>query len=316
MKKSEQTVVLVVGELNVDLILNDLQSFPEVGKEVLAQQMTYTLGSSSAIFASNLSSLGSNVMFLGKVGQDSFGDFVIEHLDKAGISNRFVITQEDLSTGITVILNVEEDRAMVTYPGAMEHLSADEITDRHLAAAGHLHVSSVFLQPSLKPGLTDLFKRAKKAGITTSLDPQWDPAEQWELPLSELLPLTDLFLPNEVEFLNLTGTSNCEDGLDEVREFCNLVVIKRGNEGAWLYDGDEIYKSKPYLNKNVVDAIGAGDSFNAGFIHRFLTDENLDECLDFANLVGAVSTTAAGGTSGIKNIEQVLETGRRQLGYE
>ena len=72
MKK--QFDVLVIGELNVDIILHNIDNFPEVGKEVLAQQMTLTLGSSSAIFASNISSLGASVAFLGKIGNDEFGD--------------------------------------------------------------------------------------------------------------------------------------------------------------------------------------------------------------------------------------------------
>lgn len=316
MKATGKFDVLVVGELNIDLILNNLQSLPEVGKEILAGQMTYTLGSSSAIFANNLSSLGAKTSFLGKVGKDSFGRFIINHLKNAGISTRYIKEEEKLSTGITTIYNVGEDRAMITYPGAMEYLSGSDISDRHLNTARHLHVSSVFLQPALKPDLVNLFRRAKQAGLTTSLDPQWDPKEEWSLPLEELLPLTDVFLPNEAEFLNLTQASTCAGGIEAVKDFCNIIAVKCGNKGAVLFDKNESYELSSYKNEHVVDAIGAGDSFDAGFIYQFLKGTAYTECADFANLAGAISTTSAGGTGAIKNADQVIELGKQEFGYQ
>lgn len=74
--------VIVIGELNVDLILNQIHSFPEIGKEKFADTMTLTLGSSAAIFASNLSVLGMKVAFIGMVGNDVFGRFCKEELEK------------------------------------------------------------------------------------------------------------------------------------------------------------------------------------------------------------------------------------------
>ena len=114
--------VIVIGELNVDLILNQIDSLPEIGKEILASKMDLVLGSSSAIFASNLSSLGAKVSFLGKIGNDSFGDLVINSLKTKGVNTDLVIREDKLKTGATVVLNYGEDRANVTHPGAMEHL--------------------------------------------------------------------------------------------------------------------------------------------------------------------------------------------------
>ena len=116
--------VLVVGELNVDIILNHIDGFPEVGKEILAKQMTVTLGSSSAIFASNLSSLGAKVAFLGKIGNDQFADLIETSLKKKGVETDFIIRSKEYQTGSTIVMNYDMDRANVTYPGAMDHLSA------------------------------------------------------------------------------------------------------------------------------------------------------------------------------------------------
>ena len=297
--------VLVVGELNVDLILNQLESFPELGKEIIAQKMLLTLGSSSAIFASNLSVLGSRVAFCGCVGRDSFGDKILHDLRAKGVDVSNIIRSDTADTGITVALNVNEDRAMVTYPGAMNELKADDVTDAMLASAVHLHVSSIFLQPGLKPGLLSLFKRARKLGLTTSLDPQWDPAEQWECDLENLLPEINVFLPNEEELKHLGKAPSLEACRAALGNNDRVVVVKRGHAGATLWTGGRSIDQPAFSNRAVVDAIGAGDSFNAGFIHRFVQDHTAAACLEFGALCGAINTTQSGGTTAFHSAEAV-----------
>ncbi len=155
--------ILVIGELNVDLILNDIEKFPEIGKEVLAHGMTLTLGSSSAIFASNISSLGARTAFLGKIGRDKFGEVVIESLQANHVDISMIRTDEKTGTGATIILNIAEDRANTTYPGAMDLLTLDDISEEDLKKAGHIHFSSYFLQPGMWNDLGKLFRMAQKA---------------------------------------------------------------------------------------------------------------------------------------------------------
>ena len=171
---------IVVGELNVDLILNRIEGFPEVGKEKLAGEMTLTLGSSSAICASNLSSLGSKVSFLGKIGKDIFGDLVVESLAASKVQTDLIICDENTKTGATIVLNYDEDRAMITHTGAMETLAITDIRPEKIESARHLHFSSYFLQAGLRADIIELFRMAKQSGLTTSLDAQWDPAEKWD----------------------------------------------------------------------------------------------------------------------------------------
>src|SRR6476659_3517820 len=197
--------VIVVGELNVDLILNQIESLPEVGKEKLAGNMTLTLGSSSAIFASNLSALGMRVTFIAKTGKDIFGRFCKAQLNEKGVDTSMLIQSDELKTGATVVLNYDEDRAMITHQGAMKDLGINDITKEILNTARHLHFSSYFLQPGFKNTLDILFKMARGAVLTTSLDVQWDPAEQWDFDFKKILPYVDVFFPNETELLNLTG---------------------------------------------------------------------------------------------------------------
>ena len=159
--------VIVVGELNVDIILNRIDRFPEMGKEILANSLDLTLGSSSAIFASNLSSLGSKVSFIGKIGKDGFALTVLNSLQSKGVDTSNIIQSEILNTGATIVLNFDQDRAMVTYPGAMEDLKLKDINFETIATAGHLHFSSIFLQPGIRNDLSKLFKKARSFGLTT-----------------------------------------------------------------------------------------------------------------------------------------------------
>ncbi len=297
--------VLVVGELNIDLILNDIEKQLEIGKEIFANQMHQTLGSSSAIFANNLSVLGANVSFLGMVGDDSYGVQIREALSRANVDISNLITSAKRFTGITIALNYNNDRAAVTYPGAMYELKITDIADEVLQSASHLHVSSIFFQPGLKPDLVSLFKRAKELGLTTSLDPQWDPNEKWDIDLKALLPFVDVFLPNEVEIQNLTGISSVSEAVKEITQYSNYVVAKCGTKGSIAWDKTQIIVQDAYLNADVVDAIGAGDSFDAGFICKFIKKDPFRECLNFATLTGAVNTTGVGGTGAFSSLEDV-----------
>lgn len=295
--------LLVIGELNVDLILNGIEKFPEIGKEVLAHGMTLTLGSSSAIFASNISSLGMKTAFLGKIGRDKFGEVVIDSLKTSGVDVSMVQADDRAMTGATIILNVDEDRANTTYPGAMDLLGPSDISREQLRLARHLHFSSYFLQPGMRKELGTVFKMAREEGLTTSFDMQWDPAETWEMPFEEILPHVTVFLPNEKELMLLTRQNNLEQAISVAAEFVKILVVKRGNQGSTLVSGNNRTDLPAFLNTKVVDAIGAGDSFNAGFLCKFLQDQPLAECQRFGNLTGAVSTTAAGGTAAFSSFE-------------
>jgi sugar/nucleoside kinase (ribokinase family) len=312
----KQFDILVIGELNVDLILNDIEKFPEIGKEVLARGMTLTLGSSSAIFASNISSLGARVAFLGKIGRDKFGEVVLESLQANHVDISMIRTDEKVGTGATIILNVQEDRANTTYPGAMDLLTLDDISEEDMNKARHLHFSSYFLQPGMWNDLGKLFRRARKLGLTTSFDMQWDPQETWKLDIEDVLPHVNVFLPNEKELMYLTGKKNLEDAIKSIKKFTEILVIKRGNKGSIVVSGDRKQDLPPFLNTRVVDAIGAGDSFNAGFIYKYIQGKDITECQRFGNLTGAVSTTAAGGTAAFRDPEIFKRTVREKFGVD
>lgn len=297
--------VLVVGELNVDIILNGIAGFPELGKEILSDNMTLTMGSSSAIFASNLSILGTTVAFAGKIGEDNFGDYILRSLQSKGIETSLIHQSSSFNTGATIVLNYGEDRAMVTNQGAMKHLVIDDIPASAFKNVRHLHMSSAFLQSGMTPDLVTLFSKAKAAGLTTSIDPQWDPSEKWNIDLRKLLPHVDVFMPNIAELKAMTGTTDMGRAFASVDGYANTIVVKHGNQGAYLWHNKKVIHQSPFLNKQVVDSIGAGDSFDAGFIHSFLKGKSHHECLQSGALMGAINTTRAGGTGAFENLAMV-----------
>jgi len=307
--------VLVAGELNVDIILNNIQAFPEIGKEILANDLSIVLGSSSAILASNLASLGTRVAFTGKTGTDVFSQIVFETLSRRRVDCRHVIRDERYPTGATIVLNYGQDRANITFPGAMNHFGINDIDFEFMSRAKHLHFSSCFIQPGMKKGLAELFRKAKEMGLTTSMDPQWDPEEKWELPLEELMPNVDVFMPNVVELKNITGASSLENAVKKLRNLANLLVVKNGEEGAWLWDGQTLSHQQAFKNDQVVDCIGAGDSFNAGFLSEFVKKSSLTKCMETGALMGAINTTRAGGTAAFEDYNTVRAIAKERFNY-
>lgn len=311
----EKLQVLVAGELNMDLILTGLNRFPSEGKEIIAPDMSLTLGSSSAIFASNLSALGTDVAFIGKTGRDAFGEQIIKSLSEKGVDTGRIMLSDTSATGLTVAFSYKNERAMVTYPGAMKELSEKDITNESLESYNHLHVSSIFLQPALKKGIVALFQRAKNARLTTSLDPQWDPEEKWDCDWESLLPLVDIFLPNLEELKNITKQPDPESCIDKIKNISNTIVLKSGIKGCLAWKSGELYQQPAFLNHEVKDAIGAGDSFNAGFIHQFIRNKPVKACLEFGALCGAINTTACGGTGAFTCKKDIQEIALKQFNY-
>lgn len=296
--------VLVIGELNVDLILNHIDGFPKIGTEILSSDLTLTLGSSSAIFASNLSAQGVDVSFLGMIGDDQFGSLVLDTLQKNKVNTKNIIQSKIHKTGVTVVLNYDMDRANVTYPGAMNFLSLKNLEELDLEEFNHVHISSIFLQPLINKDLVSILKLCKSKGLTTSLDPQWDPDENWILDLENTIPLLDIFLPNIQEFLAITKSVDIKQGINNFNKGYNTLAIKQGENGATVYQKEHpsIIQSA-FLNENVADCIGAGDSFDAGFIYGFIQGFPLEKCLERANIMGAANTFAAGGTAAFQDFD-------------
>jgi sugar/nucleoside kinase (ribokinase family) len=292
--------VSVIGELNLDLILYGLPHEFILEHEHLAKDLSITLGSSSAIFAHNLAYLGNKVGFSSCIGNDPFGEICVQRLGESGVDLSRVRRLKGKTTGLTVIVPQRQHRFIFTYPGTMYEMSERELDLSYVFNAKHLHVSSYFLQKNLRPRLIDIFRKAKEAGLTTSLDTNDDPENRWSADIQLLLKYVDILLPNEREACKLAQTEDVERAAEVLSQKVSVVVIKRGSQGATARAGKEKHTAFPPV-VDLVDPVGAGDSFDAGFIHQFIRGAKVEDCLKFANIAGALSVTRAGGTEAFRD---------------
>lgn len=296
--------ILVAGEINPDLILSG-NVMPEFGQaEKLIDHATLSIGSSSAIFACGAARLGLKVAFIGICGDDIFGHFMLDEMSKRNVDVSNVIVRKDGQTGLSVILNDKSDRAILTHPGLIAELRASDILDDLLSKTRHLHIASYFLQTRLQPDLPNLFRRARSLGLTTSLDTNYDPSEKW-IGVDELLPLTNVFLPNEKEALSLSAEKDVHSAASSLGSKVETLAIKMGADGALGVHEKKSIKV-PSIPVEVVDTVGAGDSFDAGFIFGYLNGWEMEKSLRLAAICGALSTQSAGGTAGQPTLEKAM----------
>jgi sugar/nucleoside kinase (ribokinase family) len=295
--------VTIAGELNLDLILYGLpeQLLPE--RELLADRMMLTLGSSSAIVAHNLSALGSRVGFQSRIGDDPLGRIALERLSQSGVDvSKVRVATGQTTTGLTVILHHEPWRNILTYMGTIAELSWEDLDLDYLADSRHFHFSSYFLQKGLRPRVEELFRFLKAKGLTISLDTNDDPDDRWAAGLDQILRYVDVFLPNEREASKAAGTEDLEEAIGKLSRLVPLLIVKLGRQGALAQKGSERI---PAASKQVtpVDSVGAGDSFDAGFLHEYVRGADLATCLASANRAGALSTTRPGGTEAFRDTD-------------
>jgi sugar/nucleoside kinase (ribokinase family) len=292
--------ISVVGELNLDLVLYGLPGHFELDREHLASNLSLTLGSSSAIFAHNFALLGNNVGFHSVVGDDPLGKLCLERLMESGVDVSAVRKFAAKQTGLSVILPQPQKRFILTYPGVMAEMSFEDLDFSRISNARHLHLSSYFLQKALRPRVPELFRLAKEAGLSTSMDTNDDPDDRWERDVLDVLPWLDVLLPNELEACRLARMDDPMLALDFLAARVPLVVMKRGEKGVLARRGSGIFEaSAPKVA--AIDTIGAGDSFDAGFLHQFIRGARIEECLRYGNLSGALSTTRSGGTEAFRD---------------
>ena len=295
--------ITIAGELNLDLVLYGVPEELPPERELLARDMIATLGASSAIVAHNLASLGNRVGFASRIAADAMGQIALERLIEAGVDVSTVRRSRDgAATGVTVILHHGSWRNVLTYPGTISRLAMEDLDFNYLASARHFHLSSFYLQTSLQPHIPALLKRLKAAGLTISMDTNDDPDDRWQGGLSEALPYVDVLLPNEREAVKISGRKNLEEATARLSELVPLVVVKLGAAGAIAQRGSERFTSPP-VKVSAVDTVGAGDSFDAGFLARYIRGADVETCLAYGNLAGALSTTRPGGTEAFRDRE-------------
>jgi len=305
--------ILVVGEINPDIVIADPDPAPVFGEvERVVQSVVMTVGSSSAIFACGAARLGLRVAFVGVVGDDAFGQFMLQAMAARGVDVSACTVDPTLPTGATVILSSGRDRAILTALGTIGALDIDDVPDRLLARARHLHLSCYYLQEKSRARFPAFFGAARRNGLTTSFDTNWDPTEQWDGGVLDLLEATDVFLPNEAEATRIARIADPEAaarslaghaGRDE-SDGGPIVVVKQGADGALACRATGETTHVSAMPVDPIDTTGAGDSFDAGFLRAWLDGRTIAESLELAAACGALSTRSVGGVDGQPTLDE------------
>jgi sugar/nucleoside kinase (ribokinase family) len=296
---------LIIGDLNVDLVLNELKDFPELGKEIVARNHFIDIGGSGGIFSAVLSELGINTYIISKISNDFLGQFLISKLKDYGVNTDKLVIKESDETGITINLSYKKDKYQISSLNLVNSLNADEVMFENIEDIGHVHFSSYYMMKNLKNYYVKLIGDIKRnyKNITFSLDTNDDPENKWGDEIYRILSNIDIFLANKKEALQITKESNIKDALDKLSRVIKTVVIKLGSEGYIARDGENYYGGDQ-LSVNFKDSTGAGDNFDAGFIYGYIDNLNIEKSLKIANICGAKSVEYLGG---VGNKEKFLE---------
>jgi sugar/nucleoside kinase (ribokinase family) len=287
-----------------------VDSLPEWGQDREVRRITPHRGGAGLNVAVNLATLGNPTALMAGVGNDAWGAFLRDELTATGVDTRGVVAL-DAPTAVTMVLTGAHDRAFVSVYGATATFQARDIVPTVIAEATHIHLSGYWQSRALMDALPDLCNAWKAQDITISLDVGYDATHQWEGGIRELLPLVDVFFPNEEEACGITGEANWREALVQLAKVVPWVALKRGAEGATLRWGIlELYQSA--YRATVVDTTGAGDAFNSGFLHGWIQDWSPQKSLHYGCAMGALCVGREGGSTTpptLAEVETVITKG-------
>lgn len=297
-----------IGDINPDMVMLSGAGLPELGMEKFADNFYMALGGSTAICAAVLGSFGTRANFYGCVGDDILGDYCVNTLSHCGVDATHVHRMHRSATPVTISIATPDDRALISYSGnGRIGIQADDISPALIDETRHIHVGSFFIQHKQMQLYRDLFREAQRQGVSTSLDAGYSPTGDWDHGIFELLPYVDFFFPNEIEALSITGQQHVRDAAKQLGSYCHAAVIKRGAEGSVLYSGGEYIQSKAFTGYKEIDSTGAGDAFNAGFLHAYLHGMDYGRCLKYGNASGALRVSIDRSAQQFASVEQFEE---------
>ncbi len=296
--KNAKLDVLSVADMCVDLVLagNVRPRFRQFEQIIGGYHLE--VGGSANIFASQFAKLGGRAGVIGRVGEDVFGDFVLERLRACGVDTSRV-ARSAVKTGLGVALAEPDDRAILTYPGTIDATGPEDLPAEMLDGCGHWHVASYFLLNRLRSYWPAWLAHCKEKRLSVSLDPNWDPGARWE-GVRPLLPQIDVFLPNEAEALAISGEGSVERAGAALAAVVPVVVVKRGCAGVAAFTAGGCFSvpALPVPAEAMVDTVGAGDNFDAGFLRAWLLGRGVPEAISLGQQCAAASLCAAGGIEG------------------
>jgi sugar/nucleoside kinase (ribokinase family) len=297
--------VTTVGVLVADVIVHPVDEWPQRGRLTLVDGIELRSGGLAHTTGVTLAKLGVSTAVLGRVGDDPFGEFLLNVLREHGIEAH-VLRSPNVSTSATVVVVARNgERSFLHLVGANGTLTDEDVGDALLMRTKLLHLGGYFILPELDgPRAAALLSRARRIGCGTSLDTAWDARGRWMAALAPCLPHLDILFGNREELAHVAGSEDPARIAERLRtEGAGTVAVKLGEKGAYV-DGREWRGYVRAFGVDVVDTTGAGDAFCGGFLAGHLKGWDLETTTRFANAVGAMCVTAVGGATGVRSMEE------------
>ncbi|MCR2043704.1 ribokinase [Anaerosalibacter massiliensis] len=297
--------ILVVGSINMDLVIN-VDEMPKKGQTILGENFNQIPGGKGANQAVAVARLGGNVAMIGKVGQDNFGNKLIQTMNSDGVDTSFIKSEKDISTGVALItVDRSGENSIVVAPGANYEIEKKDIDKaKKLIEYSKIVITQLEIPIEI---VEHTLSKAKENGKYTILNPA--PAQVLD---RDIIKNIDLLTPNETELEILSGISikNEEDIRKAAQKLIDLgikeLIITLGDSGC-IYVNKNTFKKYDAYKVVPVDTTGAGDSFNAAIAVGLSHEKDIDEIIDFALKVGALAVTKEGAQSSLPYIDEVLD---------
>lgn len=310
-----------IGEALIDFI-------PELKGQRLKDVPSFTrvAGGAPANVVGAVTKLGIPSKFLTKLGDDPFGDYIVEVLDEAGIDTSNIARDQEGETALAFVSLAEDgnrDFKFYRKNSADLRYSVEDIPEDILNDCGMIHFCSVDLVDSpMKEAHKKLIEMAIEQDVMVSFDPNlrfslWDDLDQLKKTVNDFLPYADIIKISDEELEFITGYSDIKDAVPELLSGRGKYVIyTKGKNGAEIYTQNGMVGAPGYTIE-VRDTTGAGDSFIGAFLFCILRDQvkNLDsvseeklyEYLDFANAYAAYTTTKEGALAAMATGEEMID---------
>ncbi len=301
--------VTCLGILVADVVGKPIDTYPERGRLQLVDRMELHSGGCAANTGVSLAKIGVKTAVIGKVGNDGFGDFLVQVLQKHSIDTRGVKRDEKEATSATMVMvHSDGERSFLHYIGANAALRLEDVDMDIVRESRVLHIAGALVMPGIDGEPTaELLRRAKEMGIITSFDTVWNTSSGWMNTVRPCLPYVDYMIPSIEEAKMLTGREDPEDIAQVFLDHgVKVVGLKMGERGCYIRTTD-VKLAIPRYQVQAVDALGAGDAFAAGFLTGVVKGWDLEQTGRFANAVGALCVTALGATTGVRSLEETLE---------
>lgn len=293
--------VIILGSINMDMVMAT-DRLPKVGETLLGETIDYYVGGKGANQAVAAARVGADVSLIGKIGEDTFGSKVYNHLKKEKVDVKAITSEKNIFTGVASIFKLKEDNAIVVLPGA--NMLLDDVEDYLTEKVGPKDIFLTQLEipiETVKKGL----KEAKKIGAVTILNPA-----PYNKKVLEMLPYVDIITPNETEFegllgFELTDNSQFEEAMWKwSKQNDTQLIVTRGAQGI-SYTTENQVVNVPAKKIKVVDTTGAGDTFNGILAACLAKNCSIAEAIEHSGKGATLSVTKLGAQTGMPTLAEI-----------